>query len=69
MDLTEILDIVDRPTYEETYMYERPRTSLLAISPQLFHFKLKTLLFSKSYPDSSASPYLPSRLNSKHHPP
>jgi len=45
MDLTEILDIVDRPTYEETYMYERPRTSLLAISPQLFHFKLKTLLF------------------------
>src|SRR6218665_1966026 len=28
-----------------------------------------TLLFSKSYPDSSSSPYLPPRLNSKHHPP
>src|SRR6218665_248103 len=41
----------------------------LAISPQLFHSKLKTLLFSKSYPHSSSSPYLPSHLNSKHHPP
>src|SRR6218665_3388003 len=49
--------------------YELPRTSPIAISPQLFHNKLKTLLFSKSYPDSSSSPYLPSRLNSKHHPP
>ena len=29
----------------------------LAISPQLFHSKLKTLLFSKSYPDSSSSSY------------
>src|SRR6218665_36419 len=44
--------------------YELTRTSPLAISPQLFHFKLKTLLFSKSYPDSSSSPYLPPRLNS-----
>src|SRR6218665_2412582 len=49
--------------------YELPQTSPLAISPQLFHSKLKTLLFSKSYPDSSSSPYLPPRLNSKHHPP
>src|SRR6218665_135262 len=48
--------------------YERTHTFLLAISPQLFHSKLKTLLFSKSYLDSSASPYLPPRLNSKHHP-
>src|SRR6218665_2353879 len=28
-----------------------------------------TLLLSKSYPDPSSSPYLPPRLNSKHHPP
>jgi len=35
--------------------YELTRTSPLAISPQLFHSKLKTLLFSKSYPDSSSS--------------
>src|SRR6218665_3353987 len=41
----------------------------LAISPQLFHSKLKTLLFSKSYPDLSSSSYLPPRLNSKHHSP
>ena len=34
---------------------------------QLFHFKLKTLPFNKSYPDSSSSPYLPPRLNSKQH--
>src|SRR6218665_3029306 len=45
------------------------QTSPLAISSQLFHSKLKTLLFSKSYPDSSSSPSLPPRLNSKHHPP
>jgi len=31
-------------------------TSPLAISPQLFHSKLKTLLFNKSYPKSSPSP-------------
>ena len=49
--------------------YELTRTSPLAISPQLFHFKLKTLLFSKSYPDSSSSTCHPLRLNSKHHPP
>src|SRR6218665_1709422 len=51
--------------------YELTRTSPLAISPQLFHSKLKTLLFSKSYPDSSTSTCLeiPPRLNSKHHPP
>ena len=45
------------------------KTSPLAISPQLFHSKLKTLLFNKSCPDPSSSPYLPPRLNSKHHPP
>ena len=49
--------------------YELTHTSPLAISAQLFHSKLKTLLFSNSYPDSSPSPYLPPRLNSKHHPP
>src|SRR6218665_3520695 len=49
--------------------YELTQTSPLAISPQLFHSKLKTLLFSKSYPDPSSSPYLPPRLNSKQHPP
>ena len=48
--------------------YELTQTSPLAISPQLFRSKLKTLLFSKSYSDSSSSPYLPPRLNSKHHP-
>src|SRR6218665_3001939 len=49
--------------------YELTQTSPLAISPQLFHSKLKTLLFSKSYPDLSSSSYLPPRVNSKHHPP
>src|SRR6218665_890868 len=37
--------------------------------PQLFHSKLKTLLFSNAYSDSSSSPDLPHPLNSKHHPP
>jgi len=46
-----------------------PTNSPLAISPQRFHSKLKTLLFNNSYPDSFSSPYLPPRLNSKHHPP
>src|SRR6218665_2285534 len=49
--------------------YELTQTSPLAIPPQLFHSKLKTLLFSISYPDLSSSSYLPPRLNSKHHPP
>src|SRR6218665_960612 len=48
--------------------YELTQISPLAISPQLFHSKLKTLLFRKSYPDSSSSPYLLPRLNAKHHP-
>src|SRR6218665_3063678 len=48
--------------------YELTKSPSLAISPQLSHSKLKTLLFNKSYPDSSSSPYLPPRLNSKHHP-
>src|SRR6218665_1218517 len=45
---------ISDPTYELT------QASPLAISPQLFHSKLKTLLLSKSYPDSSSPPYLPS---------
>src|SRR6218665_3806975 len=44
--------------------YELTQTSLLKISPRLFHSKIKTLLFSKSYPDLSSSSYLPPRLNS-----
>src|SRR6218665_3854478 len=49
--------------------YELTKTSPLATSPQLFHSKLKTLLFNKSYPDLSSSLCLPPRLNSIHHPP
>src|SRR6218665_3528337 len=61
---------VSDPSYElSDPSYELTRTSPLAISPQLFHSKLKTLLFSKSYPDSSSSTCLPPRLNSKPHPP
>src|SRR6218665_1744633 len=41
----------------------------LSLHEQLFHSKLKTLLFNKSYPDSSSSPSFPPRLISKHHPP
>ena len=37
--------------------YELTKTSPLAISPQVFHSKLKILLFQRSYPDSSSSPY------------
>ena len=40
------------------YMKWLTKTSPVAISPQLFHSKLKTLLFNKSYPDSSSSSYL-----------
>src|SRR6218665_589105 len=47
--------------------YELTQTSPLKISPRLFHSKLKTLLFGKSYPDLSSSSCLPPRLNSKHH--
>src|SRR6218665_103658 len=35
---------------------ELTKTSPLAISPQLFHSKLKALLFNKSYPDLFSSP-------------
>src|SRR6218665_3057288 len=38
--------------------YKLTKTSPLVISLQLFHSKLKTLLFSKSCPNSSSSPYL-----------
>jgi len=50
--------------------YEVIQTSHHAIPPQLFHSKLKTLLFSKSCPDSSSSPYLPTPVstpNTIHH--
>src|SRR6218665_644518 len=47
-----------------------PKLHLLpSLDPQLFLFKLKMLLFSKSYPDSSSSPCLSPCLNSKYHPP
>src|ERR1043165_3207599 len=49
--------------------YEVTKTPPLATSPQVFHSKLKTLLFDKSYPESNTSPCLPRRLNAKHHPP
>src|SRR6218665_3247199 len=39
--------------------YELTKTPLLPIPPQHFHSKFKTLLFKKSYPDSSSFPYLP----------
>jgi len=46
--------------------YEFTKTSHLAFSPQLFQSKLKTLLFNKSYPDSSSrlfpTPTSPSQL-------
>jgi len=41
--------------------YELTKSSPLAISPQIFHSKLKTLLFNKSYPDLTCSPS-PSQL-------
>src|SRR6218665_3866082 len=40
--------------------YELTKTPPLAICPQLFHSKLKTLLFNKSYPDLSSFPLPPS---------
>jgi len=49
--------------------YERTQISPLAISPQIFHSKLKTLLRSKSYPDSYSSPYLSQVKKFIHHPP
>src|SRR6218665_2813164 len=49
--------------------YELTQTSPLKISLRLFHSQIKTLLFSKSYPDLSSSSYPPPCLNSKHHPP
>src|SRR6218665_978536 len=49
--------------------YELTKTLPLAISPQLFHSKLKTLLFNKSYADLfSSRPSLPvSTPNTIHH--
>src|SRR6218665_671942 len=48
---------------------ELTQTSPLKISPRLFHSKLKTLLFGKSYPDLSSSSSLPpvSTPNTIHH--
>src|SRR6218665_3578357 len=45
---------------------ELTQTSPLAISPQLFHSKLETLLLKKILSDSSSSPFLPSFRSSKH---
>jgi len=45
--------------------YKLTKTSRLAISPQPFHSKLKTLNSNKS--TLKFHPYLPPRLNSKHH--
>src|SRR5688572_19051347 len=61
--LPPVLRQISDPSYELT------KTSPLAVSPQVFHSKLKTLLFHKSYPDSFSSPHLPRHFNSKHHPP
>jgi hypothetical protein len=52
-----------------TPSYELTKTSPLAISPEVFHSKLKMLLFRKSYPDFSSTPNISPRFNSKHHPP
>src|SRR6218665_3390331 len=49
--------------------YELTQPPPLKTSLRLFHSKLKTLLFSKSYPDLSSSPSPPPCLSSKHHPP
>src|SRR6218665_1957073 len=49
--------------------YKLTKTSPLAIFPQFFHSKLKTLLGLNHYPDSSSSPYLPPHLNSRLHSP
>ena len=56
--LPPVLRQISDPSYELT------KTSPLAISPQVFHSKLKTLLFHKSYPDSFSSPHLPRHFNS-----
>ena len=45
--------------------YEIAESSPLAISPQVFHSKVKTLLFHKSHLDSSYCTQLPGRF--KHH--
>src|SRR6185503_12387322 len=47
--LPPVLRQISDPSYELT------KTSPLAIYPQVFHSKLKTLLFHKSYPDSISS--------------
>ena len=42
----------NKQTFASKYLsYELTKTSSLALSLQLFHSKLKTLLFSKSNPD------------------
>src|SRR6218665_2569052 len=52
--------------YCDNYLTHLVKTYSLAIVPQLFHSKLKTLFFNKSNLDSSSSPYLSPHLNSKH---
>src|SRR6218665_1310826 len=56
-------------TNNMTHLTNSPKPQLLLLDlPRSTLFKPKTPLFNKSYPDSSSSPCLPSRLNSKHHP-
>src|SRR6218665_461970 len=57
------------PVLRQIPSYERTQTSPHAISQQPFHSKVKTLIFSNSYPDSSSFYTSLPRLNSKHHPP
>src|SRR6218665_3881479 len=62
--------------YCDNYLTHPPNLGLpnftklhvLPFSPQIFRSRLKALLFSKPFPDSSSSPYLPPLLNSKGHP-
>jgi len=49
--------------------YHLTKSPPLAVSPKVFHSKLKTLLFLKSYPDFPSPPPLPRRSNSSLYPP
>lgn len=51
------------PSYEHTNIWP------LVISSHVTGSKLKTFLYHKSYPDSSSTPHVPRRFNSKQHPP
>ena len=49
--------------------YNLTKSPPLAVFPKVFHSKLKTLLFLKSYPDFPSPPPLPRRSNSSLYPP